>query len=112
MRVFLSNLGCKLNQAEVDAMAGRFRARGYRVVASLSEADLHIVNSCTVTLAAARDSRKLARRGGRAQRPIKTVLTGCWATDSEVEARNLDGVDFKLSDYRGKVVVIDFWGDW
>ena len=30
----------------------------------------------------------------------------------EIEAEDLDGVNFKLSDYRGKVVVIDFWGDW
>ena len=30
----------------------------------------------------------------------------------EIAAADLDGVDFKLSDYRGKVVVLDFWGDW
>ena len=30
----------------------------------------------------------------------------------EIMASDLDGVDFKLSDYRGKVVVLDFWGDW
>ncbi len=30
----------------------------------------------------------------------------------EIEAPDLDGVNFRLSDYRGKVVVIDFWGDW
>lgn len=30
----------------------------------------------------------------------------------EIEGKDLDGESFKLSDYRGKVVVIDFWGDW
>ena len=30
----------------------------------------------------------------------------------QIEGEDLDGVKFKLSDYRGKVVVIDFWGDW
>jgi hypothetical protein len=30
----------------------------------------------------------------------------------EIEGEDMDGVKFKLSDYRGKVVVIDFWGDW
>ena len=30
----------------------------------------------------------------------------------EIEGNDLDGVAFKLSDYRGKVVVLDFWGDW
>ncbi len=32
--------------------------------------------------------------------------------DPEIEAEDLDGVTFKLSDYRGKVVVLDFWGNW
>jgi cytochrome oxidase Cu insertion factor (SCO1/SenC/PrrC family) len=30
----------------------------------------------------------------------------------DIEGQDLDGVSFKLSDYRGKVVVLDFWGDW
>jgi cytochrome oxidase Cu insertion factor (SCO1/SenC/PrrC family) len=30
----------------------------------------------------------------------------------EIEGEDIDGVPFKLSDYRGKVVVLDFWGDW
>jgi len=30
----------------------------------------------------------------------------------EISAADLDGVSFKLSDYRGKVVMLDFWGDW
>ena len=33
-------------------------------------------------------------------------------TAPDIEAEDIDGVTFKLSDYRGKVVVIDFWGDW
>lgn len=35
---------------------------------------------------------------------------GCVAPD--IEASDLDNVVFKLSDYRGRVVVLDFWGDW
>jgi hypothetical protein len=34
------------------------------------------------------------------------------ATAQEISGKDLDGVAFKLSDYRGKVVVLDFWGDW
>ena len=33
-------------------------------------------------------------------------------TAPEIAAADLDGVEFKLSDYRGKVVMLDFWGDW
>ncbi|MDX1384033.1 MAG: tRNA (N(6)-L-threonylcarbamoyladenosine(37)-C(2))-methylthiotransferase MtaB [Thermoanaerobaculia bacterium] len=93
MRVYLSNLGCKLNQAETDGFARRFQERGHAVVDSLAEADVHVVNSCTVTHHAARDSRKAARRAARREHRAKTVLTGCFAAASPLEARRLAGVD-------------------
>jgi len=96
MRVFFTNLGCKLNQAELERLARRFDAAGHRVVGTVGEADLHVVNSCTVTHQAARTSRKTARRGGRAHPGLKTVLTGCWATDSPAEAARLAGVDLVI----------------
>ena len=91
MRVCLTNLGCKLNQAEIERLARDFVAAGHRVVASPEEADLHVVNSCTVTHVAARASRKAAGRGRRAG--VRTVLTGCYATDTPEEAGRLAGVD-------------------
>jgi threonylcarbamoyladenosine tRNA methylthiotransferase MtaB len=93
VRIFFSNLGCKLNQAEVDAMARRFLARGHDVVATLEEADLHVVNTCTVTQQAARDSRRAARRARREGLGVRTVLTGCWATAEVTEAGTFSGVD-------------------
>lgn len=93
MQVFFTNLGCKLNQAEVDQMARRFVAGGHQLAATLEQADLHVVNSCTVTHVAARDSRKVARRAHRQGAGIRTVLTGCYATESPAEAAALAGVD-------------------
>ena len=93
MRVFFTNLGCKLNQAEVDGLSRRFLAAGHSLAPSLETADLHVINSCTVTHLAARDSRKIARRGKRLDPELKTVLTGCYASDSPEEAASLEGVD-------------------
>ncbi|MEM8932138.1 MAG: radical SAM protein, partial [Acidobacteriota bacterium] len=93
MKVFFTNLGCKLNQAEVDALSRRFLAAGHELAPALDAADLHVVNSCTVTHLAARDSRKVARRGHRLRSTMRTVLTGCYATDSPEEAARLAGVD-------------------
>ena len=91
MRVCFTNVGCKLNQAEVERLARDFLAAGHEVVGSLDEADLHVVNSCTVTHVAARSSRKAA---GRGRRPgLRTVLTGCWATEQAEEAARLAGID-------------------
>src|SRR5918995_1175533 len=58
MRVCFTNLGCKLNQAETESLARDFLAAGHLVVGSPAEADLHVVNSCTVTHTAARASEK------------------------------------------------------
>lgn len=93
MQVFFSNLGCKLNQAEVESLSRQFLAAGHRLAPSLESADLHVVNSCTVTHGAARDSRKIARRGGRLNPALKTVLTGCYANSDPEEAARLAGVD-------------------
>lgn len=93
MRVYFSNLGCKLNQAEVDRMARSFVAAGHQLAAELEQADLHVINSCTVTHLAGRDSRKTARRGLRAG--VRTVLTGCHATAAPEAAAGL-GVDLVL----------------
>lgn len=93
MRVCLTNLGCKLNLAEVERLARELRAAGHEVVRSLEEADLHVVNSCTVTHVAARDSRKAAGRGARVHPNLRTVLTGCWGTERPEEAARIAGVD-------------------
>lgn len=93
MRVHLTHLGCKLNQAEIERLGRDFEAAGHEVVGSLAEADLHVVNSCTVTQAAARGSRQEAGRARRGGLPVCTVLTGCYATGSPEEAARLAGVD-------------------
>lgn len=96
MRVFLSNLGCKLNQAELEQLGRQFLAAGHQLVGSLQEADLHLLNSCSVTHMAARDSRKLARRGKRLNPALRTVLTGCYVESDPEEAAQLAGVDLVI----------------
>ena len=44
--------------------------------------------------------------------PAAGIGTNVGQLVKEVEAQDIDGVAFKLSDYRGKVVVLDFWGHW
>jgi threonylcarbamoyladenosine tRNA methylthiotransferase MtaB len=93
MRIFLSSLGCKLNQAEMEQLGRRFLAAGHQLVGSLGDADLHVLNSCSVTHVAARDSRKLARRGRRLNPGLRTVLTGCYVDSDPDAAQRLAGVD-------------------
>ena len=58
LRVAVGNVGCKLNQHEVEALSQGFDRRGYRVVGPREPADVVVVNTCTVTGAGDADSRR------------------------------------------------------
>ncbi len=79
MKIYLDTIGCRLNQSEIETYARQFRAAGHTLVASMQEADLVVVNTCTVTAAAASDSRQKIRQASRASAG-EIVVTGCWST--------------------------------
>ena len=56
--------------------------------------------------------KKPAPYGGEFNPAGRTVGLQVGQLAPEIEGADLDGTDFKLSDYRGKVVMLDFWGDW
>ncbi|MBC7105239.1 MAG: tRNA (N(6)-L-threonylcarbamoyladenosine(37)-C(2))-methylthiotransferase MtaB, partial [Firmicutes bacterium] len=64
-RVAIHTLGCKVNQYESASLAGLFLERGYRLVGFDDEADVYIINTCTVTHLGDRKSRQLIRRASR-----------------------------------------------
>ena len=78
MRVNFYTLGCKVNQNETGALAQLFEANGYTVVEAGEEADVYVVNSCTVTNFGDQKSRKWLRRQKREHPQAVTVLTGCY----------------------------------
>jgi threonylcarbamoyladenosine tRNA methylthiotransferase MtaB len=88
MKIFLDSIGCRLNQAEIERIARQFRAAGHEIVALAKDADLAVVNTCTVTSAAAADSRKVIRRAKKAG-ANKIIATGCWATIEPHKAEEL-----------------------
>ncbi len=92
MRIYLSSLGCKLNQSEMDALAGRFAQGGHEIVASAAQADLCILNTCTVTHVAAQKSRQALRRLHRQNPQARLVATGCYAELTPDDLRDLPGV--------------------
>jgi threonylcarbamoyladenosine tRNA methylthiotransferase MtaB len=91
MKVFLDMVGCRLNQAEIERMAGQFRLQGHTIVPEADLADLVIVNTCTVTSQAASDSRQKVRQAARAGAK-DVVVTGCWSTLQPAQAADLPGV--------------------
>ena len=80
LRLALANLGCKLNHAEGEAMKHLSAGAGFELVPFDAEADVYVVNSCTVTAEADREGRRLARRARRMGGPdARVVIAGCSA---------------------------------
>jgi len=91
MKIFLDTIGCRLNQSEIETMAGQFRSAGHEIVATADEADMAVVNTCSVTSKAAADSRGTIRRIARAG-VDEIVATGCWVTLQPEKAAALPNV--------------------
>ena len=74
----ITNLGCKVNQSEMESAARLLRERGIRVVdGDAAGADLVLVNTCTVTATADQKSRQAVRRARRSNPAAEVVVTGC-----------------------------------
>jgi threonylcarbamoyladenosine tRNA methylthiotransferase MtaB len=73
----IANLGCKVNQSEMESAARLLRERGIAVVDGHQPADLVLVNTCTVTSTADQKSRQAVRRARRASPEAEIVVTGC-----------------------------------
>ena len=78
MRVCFYTLGCKVNLNETGALEQLFRGAGFTIVPEGEEADVFVVNSCTVTNFGDQKSRKWLRRAKRENPGAVTVLTGCY----------------------------------
>ncbi|NQS76688.1 MAG: tRNA (N(6)-L-threonylcarbamoyladenosine(37)-C(2))-methylthiotransferase MtaB [Peptococcaceae bacterium] len=92
-RVAIYTLGCKVNQYESSSLAWLFQERGYQVVGFSAEADVYIINTCTVTHMGDRKSRQLIRRAVRANPQAYIAVTGCYAQISPDEITKIPGVD-------------------
>lgn len=76
-KVAFKTLGCRLNQSETDAIAAEFRRAGYRIVDFTGQADIYIVNTCTVTGQSDSKSRNLVNQAVRKMGKPLVVVMGC-----------------------------------
>jgi threonylcarbamoyladenosine tRNA methylthiotransferase MtaB len=91
--------GCRVNQADSLAIEGSLRARG-AVSASPDEADVVVVNTCSVTAAADQGARQTIRRISRSNPDVQIIVTGCYATRRPGELRDLPNVAHLVSNHQ------------
>ena len=92
--VFIKTLGCKVNTFDGNAIGNQFRAKGYTIVEHASEADITVLNTCSVTSAADREARYLIRRYRRENPEGRMVVTGCYAQTDSARLAAMNEVDF------------------
>jgi len=90
-KVAVHTLGCKVNQYESQKIAEDFRARGFDLVKFSDEADIYVVNTCTVTRTADSKSRQAARAAINRNPDASVVITGCYAETSPDELGGIEG---------------------
>lgn len=106
MKVHLRMLGCRLNQAEIDAMARQFRQQDHEIVDDPALADQVIVNTCAVTREATASSRKLVRELNRENAAAEISVTGCYAQIAPQDIQVLPGVR-RVVDNAGKDTLVE-----
>lgn len=94
MKISSITLGCKVNQYETNAMEQKFMEKGYKKVEN--NADICIVNTCSVTNIAEKKSRQMLRRAKELNPNAVLVACGCYAQVAEQEIQKIPEVDIIL----------------
>ena len=97
MKVCFYTLGCKLNFSESSTLAREFVQNGHTRTEDFKEADVCIINSCSVTEHADKKCRNIVRRIHKLNPEAIIAVTGCYAQLKPYEIAAIDGVDIVLS---------------
>jgi len=95
-KVAFKTLGCKLNYSETMAIQRDFEEEGYAITEFNNEADIYVVNTCSVTQSANSTCRKVVRRALRRNPEAFVAVIGCYAQLEPEEISEIDGVDAVL----------------
>jgi threonylcarbamoyladenosine tRNA methylthiotransferase MtaB len=91
-RVFVQSFGCRASQADGAALETAFQGKGVETVRSAADADLVVLNTCTVTSTADGDARHAVRKVLHENPSARILVTGCYAQRSPQELAALPGV--------------------
>lgn len=104
-RAAFHTLGCKVNAYETEAMEELLQTAGYDIVPFNEQADVYVVNTCSVTNIAERKSRQMLHRAKKLNPDAVVVATGCYVQVSEEEAKADEAVDLILGNNQKRQIV-------
>src|SRR5699024_1458507 len=92
-RVAFETLGCKLNYSETLTIQRQFEQEGFSTTSFNTNADVYVINTCSVTQSANSTCRKKVRRALRRNPEAFVAVVGCYAQLKPQEIAAIDGVD-------------------
>jgi threonylcarbamoyladenosine tRNA methylthiotransferase MtaB len=95
-KVMLVTLGCKINQYDTNSMVSCLRGEGHGVVDEPGDADVIVINTCTVTGRTDYKGRQLVRKAILQNRSAVIIVTGCYAQVQAEKIAEIPGVDYIL----------------
>lgn len=105
MKVFFHTLGCKVNQYETQEMREQLNKNGYQVTETENDAEIFVINSCTVTSESDRKTRQCVRHYKKKYPESTVVLTGCMPQSFPEMAKELTEADIVLGNKNNKLLV-------
>ncbi len=106
MRIAFTTLGCKINQYETDNLRQDFLSKGNTIVPFDAEADVYIINTCSVTAKSDYQCRQAIRSAVRRGQGARVVVTGCYASTRSQEIERIPGVHSVINN-RDKAAISD-----
>lgn len=103
-KVAFYTLGCKVNQYETEYMEEQFRESGYDIIDFTENADIYIVNTCSVTAMADRKSRNAVYKAHKTNPSALIAVTGCYSQTNPDEFKKMDFVDVILGNNKENIV--------
>ena len=95
-RVAFHNLGCKVNSYELDIMRQILRDEGFEEVSFQEQADIYVVNTCTVTNIADRKSRQMLHRAKKQNPEAVVIAVGCYVETDPARVEADDAIDLVI----------------
>ena len=96
MKAALHNLGCKVNAYETEAMQQILEEAGYEIVPFSENADVYVINTCSVTNMADRKSRQMLHRAKKQNPDAIVVGAGCYVQTKEAQALVDESIDIVI----------------
>lgn len=96
MKVALTTIGCRFNQFETAEMEELFKSGNFEIVPFASQANIYVINTCTVTKKSDYQCRQTIRKAIKKNRDAFVIVTGCYSQTNPYEIGLIEGVDMIL----------------